>query len=124
MSNHQHHQHNESSKNMEHQNHSHHDHSNHKMSDNKKHDHSRHDHSAHHGHMIEDFKKRFWISLVITIPILFLSPLIQKFIGLKDALSFNGNMYVLFVLSSFVFFYGGYPFLKGLINELKKKIED
>ncbi|MCJ7555131.1 MAG: copper-translocating P-type ATPase [Ignavibacteriaceae bacterium] len=112
---------------MDHDKHSEHDHTihndhssqekmNHKMSE-----HGGHNHSEHHGHMIEDFKKRFWISLFITIPILLLSPLIQKFIGIKDALSFNGNMYVLFVLSSFVFFYGGWPFLKGLVNEFKKK---
>jgi Cu2+-exporting ATPase len=124
MNNHQHHQHNESSEKMEHQNHSHHDHpdhSNHKMSDNKKHDHSGHDHSAHQGHMIEDFKKRFWISLFITIPILLLSPMIQHFLDLKETFSFTGESYLLFILSSFVFFYGGYPFLKGLIDELKKK---
>lgn len=81
----------------------------------------KHDHHDHHGHMIEDFKKRFWISLVITIPILLLSPLVQQFLGLKETLRFNGDIYVLFALSSFTFFYGGWPFLKGLIDELKKK---
>ena len=75
----------------------------------------------HHGHMMEDFKRRFWISVVITIPILLLSPLVQQFLGLKEALRFNGDIYVLFALSSFTFFYGGYPFLKGLFDELKKK---
>ncbi|MDO8548687.1 MAG: heavy metal translocating P-type ATPase [Ignavibacteria bacterium] len=72
--------------------------------------------------MVEDFKRRFWISLVITIPILILSPMIQHFLGLKEALRFNGDIYALFALSSFVFFYGGYPFLKGLVDELKKKL--
>jgi len=75
----------------------------------------------HHGHMIEDFKRRFWISLVITIPILLLSPLVQQFLGLKKTLRFDGDIYVLFALSSFTFFYGGWPFLKGLFDELKKK---
>jgi Cu2+-exporting ATPase len=86
----------------------------------KKNEHSGHNHSEHHGHMIEDFKKRFWISLFITIPILLLSPMIQHFIGLKEALRFNGDIYVLFALSSFTFFYGGWPFLKGLFDEMKK----
>src|SRR4030042_1745657 len=71
--------------------------------------------------MVADFRKRFWISLVITIPILLLSPLIQKFLGLEGIIKFTGDSYVLFVLSSAVYFYGGYPFLKGIYDELKSK---
>ncbi len=78
-------------------------------------------HANHHQHMIADFRKRFWISLAATIPILLLSPLIQKFLGLGDTLKFNGDSYVAFLLSSFVFFYGGYPFLKGMLSEIGKK---
>ncbi len=74
-----------------------------------------------HAQMVADFRKRFWISLIITIPILVLSPLIQKFLGLSDAIRFAGDYYVLFVLSSAVYFYGGYPFLKGIYDELKIK---
>ena len=107
-----------------------HDHSQHEHvnrdknnADHQKHssNHDDHDHHDHHAHMVEDFKKRFWISLIFTIPILLLSPLVQELIGLKDTFNFTGDVYVLFALSSFVFFYGGYPFLKGLIDELKKK---
>lgn len=72
----------------------------------------------HHAHMVADFRKRFWISLIATVPILGLSPVIQRFLGLKDILRFPGDSYVLFVLSSFIFFYGGYPFLKGIVTEL------
>jgi Cu2+-exporting ATPase len=113
--------------NMEHENHSKMDHSNHsdqsspEKMNHKKDEHSGHSRSEHEGHTIEGFKKRFWISIVITVPILILSPMIQHFIGLKEALRFNGDIYALFVLSSFVFFYGGYPFLKGLFDELKNK---
>ena len=78
-----------------------------------------HDHTAHHKMMMEDFKKRFIITLIITIPILILSPLIQEFLGFD--LTFSGSNYVLFILSSFIFFYGGWPFLKGLGSELKNK---
>ena len=122
---HQHNNHNAS--NMEHENHSKMDHSKHndqsspEKMNHKKDEHSGHSRSEHEGHTIEGFKKRFWISIIITIPILILSPMIQHFIGLKEALRFNGDIYALFVLSSFVFFYGGYPFLKGLIDELKNK---
>ncbi|NIT14267.1 MAG: cadmium-translocating P-type ATPase [Candidatus Dadabacteria bacterium] len=69
--------------------------------------------------MVEDFKKRFWISLIITVPILILSPMIQRFLGLDDVLQFPGDSYILFALSSVVFFYGGYPFLKGVVMELR-----
>ena len=75
-------------------------------------------HGTHHAHMVEDFRRRFWISLVVTVPILVLSPMIQDFLGL-GGLRFPGDSYVLFVLSSFVFFYGGYPFLRGFLDEVK-----
>lgn len=81
--------------------------------------HSKHNHHDHHRMMIEDFKNRFWISLILTVPVLLLSPMIQNWLGI--GWSFNGSMYVLFALSSIIYFYGGYPFLKGLIEELRKK---
>ena len=101
----------------------------HEHMDHSKMDHSKMNHSGHnpaHGHMghdhhkmmIEDFKKRFWVSMVLSIPVLVLSPMIQDFLGFE--LVFQGSPYVLFALSSLVFFYGGWPFLKGLKDELKK----
>ncbi|MFD2637269.1 heavy metal translocating P-type ATPase [Piscibacillus salipiscarius] len=81
--------------------------------------HEDHDHHAHHEQMVQDFKKRFYISLFITIPILILSPMIQNFIGVD--LRFNYDQYILFGLSTFIFFYGGWPFLTGGIDELKEK---
>jgi Cu2+-exporting ATPase len=81
--------------------------------------HEHHGHTEHHKHMVKDFRKRFFVSLVITVPILFLSPLIQDFFNYS--LTFFGDKYLMFILSSFVFFYGGWPFLKGLFNELKQK---
>jgi len=84
-------------------------------------DHGGHDHHSHHAHMVENFRKRFWISLALTIPILILSPMIQEFLGLEEALRFPGDMYITFVISSLVFFYGGWPFLKGLFEELGQK---
>ncbi len=73
----------------------------------------------HHAMMVEDFKKRFWISLALTVPILALSPMIQRFLGLGEALVFPGSLFVLWGLSSAVFFYGGWPFLKGIYNEVR-----
>jgi cation transport ATPase len=96
-------------------------------------DHSKMNHSAiHHGHnpsmgmeghnhamMIADFKRRFYIVLILTIPIVLLSTMIQKFIGVDW--DFKGSKYILFALSSVVFFYGGWPFFKGLVIEVKTK---
>ncbi len=83
-----------------------------------KHD-NHHDHSKHHKMMVEDFKKRFIISIIVTLPILILSPLVQKFLGIS--INFIGSKYLLWVLSSFIFFYGGWPFLEGIYDELKDR---
>ncbi|MDN4167067.1 copper-translocating P-type ATPase [Cytophagales bacterium LB-30] len=111
--------------NHDHQKHHHHEHgsetkkshsSGHQTNNKSDHQHGHHDH---HAMMIEDFKKRFWISLVLTVPILALSHMIQQLLGFE--LTFFGDQYVLFGLSTIVFFYGGWPFLKGLWDELKDK---
>jgi len=78
-----------------------------------------HEAHDHHAMMIDDFKKRFWISLVLTVPVLLLSEMIQHW--LRFEIKFPGDEYVLLILSSFIFFYGGWPFLKGFIDELKAK---
>ena len=106
---------------------------NHEKEDHSKMDHSKMrngggDHSGHnpghgqmgHDHhkmMIADFRKRFWVTLVLTIPILFFSPMIQEFFGYEFLLP--GNPYILFALSTVVYFYGGWPFLKGFVSEIK-----
>lgn len=82
-------------------------------------EHEHHSHQEHHAHMVEDFKKRFYISLIVTIPILILSPMIQSFAGVE--FGFTGDKYILFILATFIFFYGGWPFLTGLIDEVKDK---
>ena len=104
---------------MEHTN-QHDKHKSHDMSKMEREDkHENHDHSMHHMHMIMDFKKRFWVSLVITLPIIVLAPMIQDLLGYE--FTFNGDRYVQFGLSTLVFLYGGWPFLTGLVGELKKK---
>jgi len=78
-----------------------------------------HEGHDHHAMMINDFKKRFWISLILTVPILLLSEMIQHWLGFE--IKFPGDKYVLLSLSSFIFFYGGWPFLKGFVDEIKSK---
>ncbi|MFU8862212.1 MAG: heavy metal translocating P-type ATPase [Cyclonatronaceae bacterium] len=97
-----------------HQSHDEHDHSGHEQHQHD--DHSGHDH---HKMMVEDFKFRFWWVLALTIPILALSPMIQEFLSVDWR--FSGDIWILTTLSTVVFFFGGWPFLTGLIDELKKK---
>lgn len=78
-------------------------------------------HGNHHAHMAADFRNRFWISLALTLPILVLSPMLQRLIGLGEAIHFPGDIYVLFGFSSAVFWYGGWPFLKGFVEEIKSR---
>src|SRR6187399_2802565 len=75
--------------------------------------------NEHAGHHTEDFLKRFWLCLAVTIPILFLSHMIQQWLGFR--LSFAGDKYLLLLLSSFIYGYGGWPFLVGLVRELKSR---
>lgn len=96
------------------------DHSQHDMShagygSNPKHGEIGHNHSA----MIEDFKRRFYVSLGLTIPILVLSDMIQHWLGFQ--LEFMGRKYLLLALSTVLFWYGGKPFLEGCMDELKSR---
>ncbi len=83
--------------------------------------HDQGNHMDHHAHMAADFRKRFWISLGLTIPVLLLSPLVQDFLGIEEALDFAGDRYVLWAFSTAIFLYGGYPFLTGLVSELRSR---
>ncbi len=85
-------------------------------------EHPDHDSAGHHDHhamMVEDFKRRFYISLALTIPILILSPMIQMLLGVDWR--FRGDSYILVLLSTILFIYGGKPFLTGARDELEKK---
>ncbi len=73
----------------------------------------------HHRMMIDDFRRRFYVTLVITIPVMLLSPMIQNWFHFN--ISFAGSTYLLFALSTVVYFYGGLPFLKGIADEIKQK---
>ncbi len=104
-----------------HQDHKGHNHSSHEHQHSDNHEHGAHNHHDHHAMMVQDFRKRFWISLILTVPVLLLSPMVQQVVGLGETLRFGGDLIVAFLISSFIFFYGGWPFLKGMIDELKKK---
>jgi len=76
---------------------------------------------SHHEMMVKDYRKRFWVSLVLTIPILALSPTVQKLLGVGELLRFPGDTYLLLGLATAVYVYGGLPFLRGIVTELKSR---
>ena len=71
--------------------------------------------------MVEDFRRRFFISIGLTLPILALSPMLQELVGLSALLSFPSDAWVQLALGTAVFFYGGWPFLSGLVSELRDR---
>ncbi len=74
---------------------------------------------AGHRHMLEDFRRRFIVSVILTVPILLLSPTIQGFFGFT--LAFPGSVFLLLVLATVVYVYGGWPFLTGIVGELRAR---
>ena len=86
------------------------------------HDHAHHQGHAGHASMVDDFRRRFWISLALTTPVLATSEMLQHLLGLRGVLASPGARYVEFGLASAVYFYGGWPFLTGLVAELRKRL--
>jgi Cu2+-exporting ATPase len=83
------------------------------------HDHMGHGHAGHdHATMVTDFRRRLWVSMILTMPVLGLSPLIQDLLGLSATLTFRGDSYVILGFSALVYFYCGWPFLKGIYGEI------
>jgi len=80
-----------------------------------------HEGHAHHGHShhVEDFRRRFWICLVLTVPIVLLSHTVVELLHLPYSVDFPAAEWIVLVLSTAVFFFGGWPFLHGLWSELK-----
>jgi P-type Cu2+ transporter len=76
---------------------------------------------SHHQMMALDFRRRFWISLILTAPVLYLSETLRSLVGAAPPPSFSGASYVIIALASAIYFYGGWPFLKGLVKELRRR---
>jgi Cu2+-exporting ATPase len=87
--------------------------------------HSGHDahggHDAHAGHSPEMFRDRFWLSFVLTLPVVFWSDHVQELLG-YDAPVFSGSEWISPVLGTVVFLYGGLVFLRGAAHELSARL--
>ncbi len=106
----------------QHHNHQHHDHHSQEHAHHHSigcapggHGHGGHDHSSH----LKDYLVRFLVSTILSIPVLVLSPMIQGWLGYS--FSFPGSEYVVLLLATFIFIYGGKPFFMGAYYELKAK---
>ncbi|MGQ0849997.1 MAG: copper-translocating P-type ATPase [Actinomycetota bacterium] len=77
-------------------------------------------HDKHAGHSVAMFRDRFWLSLLITLPVVFFSEMIQEWFG-YSAPRFPGAELVAPVLGTVIFFYGGSPFLKGAVGEVSDR---
>jgi len=82
---------------------------------------SRHEAHSHQVHMVADFRRRFWVSLALTVPILAISEHFWALVGLRPLVSFAGDRYALFAVASIVYFYGGWPFLQGAVGEIAER---
>jgi Cu2+-exporting ATPase len=80
--------------------------------------HEAHDRGRHEGHSVADFGRRFWVSLALTVPVIALSPHLP-FVQAERLVDIPGADYVLFALATFIYLYGGRPFLLGLVRELR-----
>jgi P-type Cu2+ transporter len=80
--------------------------------------HDREDHHAGHGDHAAQFRDRFWLTLALSIPVVVWAPMIQDWFGYA-APSFPGDQLLAPVLGSIIFFYGGWPFLTGAVQEMR-----
>ena len=80
-----------------------------------------HDFNKHEGHNVNIFAKKFYVSLLLTIPIVAYSELPQKILGWSAPI-FTGSEYLSFILGSIIFFYGGWIFLIGAWREIRAKL--
>jgi len=77
-----------------------------------------HDHST----MVGEYRRRFWVALVLTVPVLLLAESFWELFGLHAPVRFAGADYVSFALASVIYFYGGWPFLTGSVGELRQRL--
>src|SRR5687767_11016634 len=83
------------------------------------HGHGRHGgHDQHAGHDPEVFRRRFWVTLMVSLPVVLTSEMVMEWLGYE----LTGVAWVGPVLGSFVFVWGGWPFLKGAVSEIRDRV--
>ncbi|MFN2526284.1 MAG: copper-translocating P-type ATPase [Actinomycetota bacterium] len=102
--------------------HSHHGHAAHgHQLQHETHDHHAHNgHGAHAGHDPAQFRDRFWLTLALTLPVVFFSHMFQELLG-YTAPHFPGSTFASPALGTVIFLYGGWPFLQGAYHEARAR---
>jgi Cu2+-exporting ATPase len=79
-------------------------------------------HAGHggHGDHAAQFRDRFWLSLILSVPVVVYSEMVQEWLGFTPP-QFPGSQWVAPVLGTIVFLYGGRPFLEGVVAELRSR---
>ena len=102
-----------------------HDHSSHHHEEHDSPAHSEHQqsgpHDRHAGHSVAMFRDKFWVSLLLTIPTIVWSPMVQDWLGFT-APRFTGSKYIPAVFGTILFFYGGLVFLRGAAQEIRDRL--
>ncbi|MDZ4178244.1 MAG: copper-translocating P-type ATPase [Coriobacteriia bacterium] len=83
-------------------------------------EHSGHSEGRHEGHSVADFRRRFWVSLALTVPVILISPDLPLVPGGR-ILDLPGADWILLALSTVLYVYGGRPFLLGIVRELRAR---
>ncbi len=83
-------------------------------------DHQVHSHGEHAGHSTAMFKNKFWLSLILAIPVVAFSPMFTMLFGYMPP-EFPGSTWIAPILGTVIFVYGGAPFLKGGVTELRSR---
>jgi Cu2+-exporting ATPase len=83
-------------------------------------DHEGHPGGRHEGHSVADFRRRFWICLALTVPVILISPGLPLVSGGR-ILDIPGANWILLALSTVLYVYGGVPFLRGFVREMRDR---
>ncbi|MFC9333863.1 copper-translocating P-type ATPase [Arthrobacter sp. NPDC057009] len=83
-------------------------------------DHVVHTHGQHAGHSTAMFKNRFWLTLALSVPVVYFSPMFAHLLGYMPP-HFPGSAWIPPILGTVIFLYGGQPFLRGGLHELKAR---
>ncbi|QYF90428.1 heavy metal translocating P-type ATPase [Arthrobacter sp. PAMC25284] len=83
-------------------------------------EHMVHTHGQHAGHSVAMFRNRFWLTLALSVPVVYFSPMVGHLLGYAPP-ALPGTAWIPPILGTVIFFYGGQPFLKGGLDELKAR---
>jgi len=76
---------------------------------------------SHHEMMAADFRRRFWVCAALTVPVLAMSGMLWGLFSLRPPITSAGSQWFLLAIATVIFIYGGWPFVTGMVSELKHR---